>query len=110
MCATAFLSSVENLPLPDGRTGGLVASEVLGQVVNINENSGLIAGVDPRNRDKGARCAATAVHDIDLSTANVELSASVGRRDMKSDLFNANQILAARRVFGDGEGELLLSL
>lgn len=83
---------------------GLVAGEVGGEVVDVDQDTGLVlsalrkyhtseekqagsyAGVDSRNGDERAGGSVSAVLDVQLSTADVELSTAVGRGDVESDL------------------------
>ena len=66
------------------------------------------AGVYSRNGDERAWRAATAVLDVELGTADVELCTAVGLSDVKSNLLNTGEVLAAWEALREGEGELLL--
>ena len=54
--------------------------------VDVEEDAGLVASVHAGNRNEWAGGAAANALDVDLSAAEVELGASVGRSDVESDL------------------------
>ena len=106
----------------------MVAGEVRRQVVDVDQNAGLVlrvpsastthaaargkgthAGVDPRDGYERARRAAAAVHDVELRTADVELRAAERLGDVQRDLLCAHEVLAARERGGERERELLLA-
>ena len=105
-----------------------VASEVLRQIVDVDQDAGLVlrvhhrqssyphftknkethAGVDTRDRHERARRAAAAVDDVDLRAADVELGAAVRARDVQRDLLHADEVLSTRQGLGEREGEARL--
>ena len=100
----------------------MVASEVRRQVVDVDQNAGLVlrvpsastthaaargegthAGVDTRDGDERAWRAAAAVHDVELRTADVELRAAESGRHVQGDVFDADEVVAVRQALGECE-------
>ena len=63
-------------------------------VVDVDEDSGLVASVDTWNSNGWARSSATSVDDFNLAARNVELRATERRSNVKSDGFHADEVSA----------------
>lgn len=102
-------SNQDHIPSRETKTRtSLVSRKVARDVVDVDEDAGLVSRVHSRDRHKGRRGAVPAVDDVDLRTADVELRALEGRGDVQADLFYAREVLAAWEALWEGELEGLL--
>jgi len=72
-------------------------------VVDVDQDSGFISGVNAGDSDKRSWSAFSATGDIYLRAAKVELGASESRCHVQGNLFKANKVLAGGKGLGDGE-------
>lgn len=74
--------------------------------INVEQNAWFIACINSRYRYLRTRITITTVGDVDLGARNVELSTAKLRSTVKSNVFDADEILTAREGVREVECEL----
>lgn len=95
--------------LASGEGNGATGNGVVlgGGVVDVDQQTGLLAGVDAGELDDGRGGLGGGTGNGDLSAGNVELGTTLGAGAVEANVLSAHQVLAGGDLLGESEGEVV---